>query len=146
MALKKASRGAQPVMSMEFDWNFDDTMVNTGGTTTDFGLTQLVSTAYDVINLPPGSVVVGGALTRETAFDTAAYTLSVGDSSSATRYLGATDLKATGTTALVPTGLRNTSGLNLRLTVVNTDVCTTGKAKLRVDYVIEARATEVNPS
>lgn len=147
MALKKATRGSQNVQTAEFDWNFNDTMVSVaGGAAVDFGLTNITSTVFEIINMPPGSVVVGGSVVRETAFDTASYTLSVGDSGSATRYLGATDLKATGRTALVPTGFRNVDGLNIRLTVVNADVCTTGKAKVYVDYIIENRINEVVPS
>lgn len=143
MALKKAARAAQNVMSAEFDFNFNDTMVSVAGATVDFGLTNIAPTVFEIINLPPGSIVVGGDVVRETAFDTATYTISIGDSGSATRYLGATDLKAVGRTALVPTGFRNTSGLNLRMSLTNADVCTTGKAKVRVDYVIEGRANEV---
>jgi hypothetical protein len=147
MALKKASRTAQRVLSAEFDFNFNDTMVPAaGGAAVDFGATNIASTVFEVINLPINAVVVGGAITRSTAFDAATYTVSVGDSGSATRYLGATDVKGAGTTALVPTGYVNAGGLNVQITVVAADVCTTGAAKLRVDYVIAGRADEVYPS
>lgn len=147
MALKKATRGSQMVMSAEFDFNFNDTMVSVaGGSAVDFGSSNTAATVFEVINLPPGSVVVGGALVRETAFDAATYTVSIGDSGSATRYLGATDVKATGITALVPTGFRNVDGLNIRMSVTAADVCTTGKAKLRVDYIVEGRVNEPVPA
>ena len=146
MAKLKASRVAQPVMLAEFTWNFDDTMVNTAGNTVDFGKVNAGGAAgkFDVINLPVGAVVVGGSLTVETAFDTAGYDVTVGDSGSENRYLTSTDVKATGLTALVPTGYRGT-GQNIRITMSSDDVCTTGKAHLRVEFVIDGKAEEVYP-
>jgi hypothetical protein len=101
---------------------------------------------FEVINLPPNSVVVGGSWTTETAFDTASYAVTIGDSSVANRYLASTDLKAAAHTPLVPTGYRNVSGLNLRIGLTNADVCTTGKATLRVHFIITDRAKEVIPT
>lgn len=147
MALKKASRTAQRVLVADFTWNFDDTMVNTVGNTVDFGKVNLGGAAgkFDVINLPRGAVVIGGHLVVETAFDTAGYDITVGDSSVENRYLASTDVKATGVTALVPTGYHGT-GQNIRITMSSDDVCTTGKATLRVEYMIDDRADEVYPS
>lgn len=141
MTLKRSNTGVQTVLQSEFSWNFDDTMANTSGTTVDFGATNVVSTTFDVIDLPPGAVVVGGELITETAFDAATYNVSVGDSGSATRYMAATDKKSTGRTALTPTGAHGT-GLPIRITVVAADVCTTGKATLRVQFTIDNRVTE----
>ena len=144
-----ATRGAQYVMETEFFFNFDDTMVSKVGTVDgaelDFGKTNIVSTAFDVINLPAGAVVLAGSLTGETAFDTASYSVSVGDSVTPARYLAAADRKALGVTNLVPTGYRG-EGENIRVTIVNADVCTTGKATLRVQYITTGRANEVNPN
>lgn len=141
-----AARTAQFVMETEFVFNFDDTMVPaTGGLAVDFGLTNIASTVFDVINLPAGAVVIGGSLTVDTAFDTASYSVKVGDSVNDARYLGAADRKAAGQTALVPTGYRG-EGENIRVTIVNADVCTTGKATLRVQYITTGRANEVNPN
>ena len=87
MAKLLAARGAQYVMEAEFVFNFDDTMVPISGgtaisgtTEVDFGKTNIVSTVFDVINLPAGAVVLAGSLTVETAFDTASYSVAVGDS------------------------------------------------------------------
>lgn len=147
MALKKASRTAQRVLVADFTWNFDDTMVPAaGGAAVDFGKTNTASTVFEVLNLPRDAVVIGGELITETAFDAATYTVSIGDSGSATRYLGATDVKGAARVALVPTGYHNTGGLNIRATVVAADVCTAGKATLRVQYMIDGRADEVYPS
>lgn len=145
MALKKATRASQRVSSSIFSWTYADTVVNTSGATVDFGSSNTSATTAEVINLPKGAIVVGGALVRSTAFDAATYTVTVGDADSATRYLGSTDVKGTGITALVPTGYVST-GQNIRLVFTAADVCTTGVAYLRVDYVIDERADEVVPN
>lgn len=139
-----ASRGSQNVQCAEFTFEYDDTMLDTSGALKDFGKTNTASTVFEVVNLPPNAVVVGGDLITETAFDAATYTVSVGDADSATRYLGSTDKKNVGRTALVPTGHR--SGGNLRITVTAADACTTGKATLRVLFITPNRITEVYPS
>lgn len=152
MAKLTAARAAQFVMEAEFTFNFDDTIVPVSGgtpipgsTEVDFGKTNIAATVVEVLNLPMGAVVVGGSLTTDTAFDTASYNVSVGDSGNAARYLAAADRKAAAQVALVPTGYRG-DGENLRLTITNADVCTAGKATLRVLYVITGRANESNPS
>jgi hypothetical protein len=147
MAVLKATRTAQRPLVARFDWNFDDTMVNTVGNEVDFGAANLGGAAgsFDVINLPIGAVITGGSVVIETAFDTAGYDVTVGDSGTADRYLASADLKATGITALVPTGYRNTGGLNVRLGFTSDDVCTTGKGHLTVEYIIEGKAEEVTP-
>jgi hypothetical protein len=148
MALITASRTAQRVLEAEFVFNFNDTMVNTAGNTVDFGATNAGAGAgkFDIINLPRDSVVVGGHVVTDTAFDTAGFDITIGDSGSENRYLTSTDAKGTGVNALVPTGYRNASGLNLRITFSSDDVCTTGKMTVRVLYIIEGRAEEVYPS
>lgn len=140
-----ASRAAQYVMEAEFVLNFDDTMVNTSGVEVDFGKTNVAASSFDIINLPQGAVVVGGSVTTDTAFDAATYNVSLGDSGSATRYLGVTDKKGAGTTALVPTGYRG-DGENLRLGVTAADTCTGGKMTVRVLYITTGRSNEVNPN
>lgn len=145
MSTLKAARTSQYPLVAEFVWNFDDTMLDVNDASKDFGAADTGAEVFDVINLPPGSIVLGGEVVTETAFDAATYNVSVGDSDTADRYLSATDKKSTGRTALVPTGYRNTDGLNIRLTVNAADACTTGKATLRVEYIIEGRASEVQP-
>jgi len=147
MALKKATRSAQRPMAAEFTFNFDDTMVDTAGVTKDFK-TVGTSIVADVINLPPGSIVTGGEVVTETAVTgSTAYNVSVGDSGSATRYLGATDRVAAGRTALVPTGFVNSDGLNVRLTVAPTvAAATAGVVTVRVMYIVRGKADEAVPS
>ena len=142
MAKLIASRTAQWPLVAEFTFNFDDTMVNTSGATVDFGKTNTAATVVEAIPLPPGAVVIGGSVDTLTAFDAATFNVSIGDSGSATRYLGATDCKAVGTNALVPTGYRGT-GENLRVSFTAADACTTGKMTVRVMYAIEGRSNEV---
>jgi hypothetical protein len=140
MALIKKTRAAQVPLVAVFEFNFNDTMLNTSGTATDFE----ASDAKDVLDLPPGAIVVGGALIVDTAYNTTgAATVSVGDSGSATRYLGATSLKSAARTALVPTGYKNVSGLSTRLTFSLADTAgTQGKARVEIQYIIDGRANE----
>lgn len=129
MAITK-NKGHQEVISAYVDIAFGDV-----GTT---------ATAYNAIDLPVGSEVIGGALVVDTAWDTGTTaTLSVGDASSAARYLAATSVKATGRTALVPTGFVTTATQPaVSVTTVITGTATTvGAARLRVDYIVRKRAT-----
>jgi len=131
-----------PLSAMfEFDIASGDVMVNTSGTSQTFKATSGV---FDVIGLPINSMVVGGDLIVETASDdTGTATLSVGDSGSATRYLGATSIKSAARTALVPTGFMNSSGLDVRITLANANGnATVGKVRLYVMYVIKNRQNE----
>jgi len=131
-----------PLSAMfEFDIASGDVMVNTSGTSQTFKATSGV---FDVIGLPINSMVVGGDLIVETASDdTGTATLSVGDSGSATRYLGATSIKSAARTALVPTGFMNSSGLDVRITLANANGnATVGKVRLHVMYVIKNRQNE----
>jgi len=142
MSLLIASRTAQFPMVAEFNFNFDDTMVNDAGATVDFGLTNVTETTFVIIPLPPGAVVTGGSVTRSVAFDAATYAITIGDTADEDEYLTTGDLKAVGTTALVPTGLVGT-GANIVMNITCADVCTTGSAKVVVEYIVEGRACEV---
>ena len=150
MANLTATRGAQEVLNASFVFNFDDQMVPISGgtaiagtTRVDFGKTNIVATAFDIINLPQDAVIISGELVVETAFDTASYAVIIGDSASTNRYLSTADRKAAARTALTPTGYRSL-GEPLRITITNADVCTTGKATVRIQYVIHNRSTVNN--
>lgn len=141
MAKLNPSRAAQTVLSAEFTFEFADTMKDVNGVTKDF---KTVGThVFDAINLPPRAIVVGGEVVTETAVTgSTAYNVSVGDSVSATRYLGATDRTAAGRTALVPTGYVG-NGENLRVTVAPTVAASTaGKVTVRVQYIMRDRWSE----
>ena len=104
MAKLIPARGAQYPLVAEYTFNFDDTVVNTSGATVDFGKTNTAATTIEIAPLPQGAVVIGGEVVTTTAFDAATYRVTVGDATTADRYLGSTDKKGTGRTALVPTG------------------------------------------
>jgi hypothetical protein len=140
MAVLKASRTAQTVLSAEFSWAVGDTMLNTSGASDGFA--SAAAHAFDVINLPPGAVIVGGELVVGTAFNGSTYALIVGDSAAADRYLATADRKAAARTALVPTGYVS-QGEAVRLTVTPTGTTTAGAGVVRVEYVVRGRANEV---
>lgn len=50
MAILKASRTAQTVLSAEFAWEASDTMLNTAGASD--GFKSAAAHAFDIINLP----------------------------------------------------------------------------------------------
>lgn len=143
MSLLKASRTAQYGLWAEFTFNFSDTMADVNGLVKDFK-TVAAPMVADVIPLPPYAIIIGGEVVTETAAaGSTAYNVSVGDSASATRYLGATDKTAAGRTALVPTGYVG-AGENVRVTVAPTVAdATAGKVTVRVNYVIRGRSQEV---
>lgn len=102
--------------------------------------------AYDAVDLPPGARFVSGALAVDTAWnDGTAATLSVGISGgSATAYLAATSIQATGVTAftggdeaLLPSG----QTINVTAAFTGEDA-TVGQATLIVAYIIDGRGTE----
>ncbi len=146
MAKLTASRAAQWVQSAEFTFNFDDTMVDVNGVTKTFGATFGDAIDAYAMNLPEGAVIVGGEVVVETAgVGPTAYTLSIGDSSSATRYANAVDLKTAARTALTLTGFRTTENLRFKIasTVAN---ATAGKFTVRALFVQPGKANEMIPS
>ena len=148
MALLKATRTAQWPLVAEFTFNFDDTVVDINGVTKTLGSVYTDAAVATAINLPEGAVVIGGEAVVETqGVGPTAYTVSLGDSGSATRYLSAFDLKgAVGArTALTLTGYRSTE--NLRITIASTVAnASAGKATIRVLFVIPNKANEMIPN
>lgn len=142
MAQKLATRGGQYPITSEFTFDVaNDTMKNTSGVDDNFK--GVGSHVFDTILLPNNATVVSGEVVTETAVSgSTAYNVSVGDSGSATRYLGATDKVAAGRTALVPTGFVG-GGEQIRVTVAPTVAdATAGKITVRVTYVIRNRMNE----
>ncbi len=142
MAQKLATRGGQYPITSEFTFDVaNDTMKNTSGVDDNFKVVG--SHVFDTILLPNNATVVGGEVVTETAVSgSTAYNVSVGDSGSATRYLGVTDKVAAGRTALVPTGFVG-GGEQIRVTVAPTVAdATAGKITVRVSYVIRNRMNE----
>lgn len=143
MAQKLATRGGQYPITAEFTIDVaNDTMKNASGADDNFNVVG--SHVFDAILLPTNAIVVGGEVVTETAVSgSTAYNVSVGDSGSATRYLGVTNKVAAGHTALVPTGFVG-GGEQVRVTVAPTGAnATAGKITVRVSYIIRNRVNEV---
>lgn len=147
MALLKATRTAQRPLVAEFVFNFNDTMVDVNGVTKTFGSNFNDAGTFDVVPLPVGAIIVGGELIVETAgAGPTAYTVSVGNSSSATAYLAATSILSAGRTALTGLGFNSTAngGGSVRIAIASTVAnATAGKVRVRVMYTIDNRADEV---
>lgn len=146
MAKLLKNRGLQYALHAEFTFNVTDTFTMTDGTVRAFGASG-AATIADVIALPPNAVVTGGDIAVEVASDdSSTSTMSVGDSGSATRYLGATSIKTAARTALVPTGYRG-SGEDIRLTFANAGGApTVGTVSVRVSYIVQGRTNETQIS
>lgn len=142
MALLRKNRSAQYPLVQDFTFTFADTLANTSGVVS--ALNAAGSATFEPVGLPPNATVIGGELQVNVASnDATTATISVGDSANATRYLGATSVKATGRTALVPAGYLG-AGEDIRLTVANgTGGATTGSYTIRVMYVVAGRSQEV---
>lgn len=144
MALKTKSRVAQNTLVAEFTFDIAaDTMVATDGVTKTFG-TLTTGIVADIISMPPAAVVTSGEIVTDVAVTgSTAFNVSIGDSLSAARYLGATDKTAAGRTALVPTGYLSL-GEQIRITTAPTIAnATAGKLTVRVHYIVTGRANEV---
>lgn len=143
MAKLNAARGGQYPITAEFTLDVaNDTMKNVSGADDNFK--AVGSHVFDAILLPTNAIVVGGEVVTETAVSgSTAYNVSVGDSVSATRYLGVTDRVAAGRSALTLTGFVG-GGEQVRVTVAPTVAeATAGKITVRVSYIIRNRVNEV---
>lgn len=146
MALQRKSRTAQYPLHAEFTFSMADTMLASDGVIRAFnaaGAAQI----FDVLGLPPNAVIVGGGVVVEVASnDAGTATIAVGDATLANRYLAATNIKAAGRTALVPTGYRG-NGEDLRITLANASGgATQGTVTVRAQYIVTGRANEVQPT
>ena len=158
MAALKQTRGAQWPLLAEFTFDVSTAVADTmptvvgnviGGASPAYNAAGVVignvgTNIFEVIGLPVNATVVGGEVVVETAVaGPTASTITVGDSGSATRYLGSTSLLSAARTALTPTGFRG-AGENIRITVANTVAnATAGKVTVRVLYTVQGRQNEV---
>jgi hypothetical protein len=142
MATLKKTRVSKKVKyaSFVFDISAADNMVDVNGVSKTFA----AGGAFDVIPLPLGTKLVGGDITvRTVSNDSGTATLAVGDENSATRYLGATNIKAAARTSLALTGAV-WPGKSLRITVANQNGdATTGVVEVNIMYVTDGAADEV---
>jgi hypothetical protein len=148
MALLRAARTAQSPLVAEFTFNFNDTMVDVAGATKTFGFVQADQGTFEVIPLPPGAIITGGEVIVEVqGVGPTLYTINVGNTGSATAFASAVDLKgAVGTrTALTGLGFNAVAnaGGNVRIAIVSTvAAASAGKARVRVEYTVDRRATD----
>ncbi len=111
----------------------------------DINLADIASNvAAPALKLPPGAVVVSGALVTTEAWNsTSTDVMDVGDASSATRYLTDGNIRALAArVALVPTGFIVTA-TQPNITVTWTSgggTPTTGKVRLEVQYYVRGRS------
>lgn len=146
MAVLKKTRGAQYPLVTEFVFNFNDTGADyVAGTVKTFGSVFTDNIVFMALPLPPNAEIVSGEISVETAYaGPTVATLSVGDTSSATKYASAVSLLAVGRTPITLPAATDSGGLDVQLTV-NTTVAnaTAGFVKVRVMYVINGRVNEV---
>jgi len=159
-----ASRTAQWPLMAEFvfthnGWVIDSvdqvkkTFGSTVGNSTDPlepGLTAGTGVVFDCIPMPVGAVITGGEVIVETAFVGigAGATLNLGIAGSTSALVSALDLDAAtagARTALTLTApLLCNAGQNVRLTTAGlTATATAGKVRVRVQYTIDGRTSEV---
>jgi hypothetical protein len=146
MSLLTKTRASQHVEALVFTFNFDDTMVpKAGGAAVDFGKTNTSATIFEIAALPAGARVVGGSFERLVAFDTASYTVTLGDAGDVDRYLASADLKALGTTPLLLLAEAVTPQATspVEFAVTNADVCTTGQGRITILFVVDGRGNEI---
>lgn len=111
----------------------------------DINLADIASNvAANALKLPPGAVIVSGALVTTEAWNsTTSDVMDVGDAGSATRYLTDGNIRALAARVpLVPTGFIVTAS-QPNLTVTWTSgggTPTTGKVRLEVQYYVRGRS------
>lgn len=146
MALLKKLASAQTVLSAVFTFNFDDTMLNTSAAATAFG--AATGTTFDVFTLPPGAIVINGAVRVETAAVGSTSTIDIGDSDDTDRYtetnpvdLADPDAPTTGFDQLGDHKVYS-GNQAIRLTIANGGALTALKAHVVVNFIVPGRASE----
>lgn len=165
MSKLNASRTAQTPLVASFDFSWNNWVIDSvDGAKKTLGSTPALSTdpnesaltgpvantiVFDCIPLPVGAQIVGGDVVIETAYAGAtAATLSLGIAGATASLASAVDLKgaAQTRTALLLTSVLQSvaAGANVRATIAYTVAnATAGKARVRVQYVVDGRAGEV---
>jgi len=142
--LKKKVRVSQDVQASIFTFNFEDTMVTkAGGSCGCRAATTGAANVFEIMTLPKGARVVGGQFERLVAFDTAGYTVLIGDSGDTDRYLASADLKAAGSSDLLKLWGSGTQTNTIEMSIANTDACTTGQGRVTVLFVIDDKGQEI---
>jgi hypothetical protein len=141
MAAIQKDQNRQWPLSLEKTFNHDD----------DFGDDSAAQTAVvvELARLPVGARVVGGEIVVEEAWDNGTTaTVDIGDVTDPDRYTASpVNLTALGRTALTLDGFKTTEvERDVDLTPVFAGANgTQGRAYVRIEYVIENKANEVQP-
>ena len=162
-----ASRSAQWLLAQEFVMNFNEyvpdavsqvkttfgSTVAASTTPTEPGLVAGTGVVFDCIPLPVGAVIIGGEVIVEKAFVGigASAVLNIGIAGNTAALLSAFDLDAavagSRTALLLTAPLVANNGQNIRLTTSGlTATATAGKLRIRVQYTIDGRTSEVQVS
>ena len=144
MAALKKVRASQAVQAIQFNFSFGDTMTSKAGVACDFGAATVgAANVFEIATLPKGARVVGGKFERTEAFDTAGYTVFIGDSGDTDRYLASADLKGAGESALLTLVGTGTQTNVVEMSIANIDTCTTGKGRVTILFVVDDKANEL---
>jgi hypothetical protein len=110
--------------------------------------TPTTATLYEAADLPPTARVIGGALVVKTAWATATTALfAVGDTGAADRYLTSQTLLAEGTFPFDFASDDGSAPLDVGVTYTETgSAATAGAAQLIIEYVLDGKANETQPS
>lgn len=144
--LKKKLPNAQTVLSAVFSFNYDDTMLNTSAAETAFGAAS--GTTFDIMTLPPGAIVIGGAVKIETVAAGNTSTIDIGDSDDTDRYtetnpvdLADADAPVTGFDQLGDHKVYSGSQA-IRITIANGGALTGGRFHVIVNFIVPGRSSE----
>lgn len=112
----------------------------------DFTFEDADGVTVELVDIPGGAVVTGGALVIVNAFDSAtSATATVGDTTTADLFASGIDAKVVGGTSLVPAGAESTVTGAATLTITNVGTPTVGDGYVLISYVLSGRANEVQP-
>ena len=99
-----------------------------------------VSGVVTLFQIPSGSVITSGHLVGDTDNDSTTATLSIGDSTSATRFLGATDIKLAAEVAINTDGVEEKELLNVLGTFAIAGTPTVGTTRVAIQYYMVNRS------
>jgi len=112
----------------------------------DFTFADADGVSVELVDIPGGAVVTGGAVVIVNAFNSATTAvLDLGDKTTGDKYVSNLDAKVAGGTAIVPAGAVFTVTDAVVLNITNTGTPTVGDGYVLVSYVVGGRANEVQP-
>ena len=112
----------------------------------DFTFEDADGVSVELVDIPGGAVITGGAVVIVNAFNSAtSAVLDLGDKTTADKYLSNLDAKAAGGTNIAPAGGAFTVTDAVTLNITNTGAPTAGDGYVLISYVLAGRANEVQP-